>query len=255
MKEGNYLFLKSILNSMGKENLRPMDSVDNSGGGGIRTSVQTVTTSVGVSHSLFSFFGSAKTSTSVRGSVCSVAEGSNGTGYNFFPGSRILFPSLLGPQENGGNETSYRPFYFEYLPCGPPFQNGDQQVHQGFYTPRSLVDIARFNRCLFPLPYFCGFQEMPSLRVGQQSFSVSRSPIRVSHSSFGLHQIVQVVKAHLHTLSIQIHSYLDDSLIKELNPDILLSHTQTVIDPLLELGFLISWKKSEVIPSQDFVFL
>jgi hypothetical protein len=68
-------------------------------------------------------------------------------------------------------------------------------------------------------------------------------------------KIFQVVSAHLHTLSIQIHSYLDDSLVKELNPDILLSHTQTVIDLLLELGFLISWKKSEVIPSQDFVFL
>jgi hypothetical protein len=64
--------------------------------------------------------------------------------------------------------------------------------------------------------------------------------------------IFQVVSAHLHTL--QIHSYLDDYLVKELNPDILLSHTQTVID-LLELGFLISWKKSEVIPSRDFFFL
>ena len=146
-----------------------MGSVDNSGG--IRTSVQTVTTSVGVSHSLFSLFGSSQASTSVRGSVCSVAEGSNRTGSNFFPRSRILFPSLLGPQENGGNETSYRSFYFENLPCGPPFQNGDQQVHQGFYTPKSLVDIARFSRCLFPLPYFCGFQEIPSLRVGQQNFS------------------------------------------------------------------------------------
>jgi hypothetical protein len=68
-------------------------------------------------------------------------------------------------------------------------------------------------------------------------------------------KIFQVVSAHLHTLSIQIHSYLDDFLIKELKPDILLSHTQTVIYLLLELGFLISWKKSEVIPSQDFVFL
>jgi hypothetical protein len=52
-----------------------------------------------------------------------------------------------------------------------------------------------------------------------------------------------------------IHSYLDDSLVKELNSDILLSHTQIVIDLILELDFLISWKKSEVIPSQDFVFL
>jgi hypothetical protein len=46
--------------------------------------------------------------TYVRGSVCSVAEGSNRTGSNFFPGSMILFPSLLGPQENGGNETSLK---------------------------------------------------------------------------------------------------------------------------------------------------
>jgi hypothetical protein len=124
----------------------------------------------GVSHSLFSLFGSSQTSTSVRGSVYSVAEGSNITGSNFFPGSRILFPSLLGHQEKGVNETSYRPFYCEYLPCGPPFKNGDQQVHQGFYIPRNLVDIARFNRCLFQLPYFCGFQEIPSLRVGQHIF-------------------------------------------------------------------------------------
>ena len=70
--------------------------------------------------------------------VSSVTEGSNRTGSNFFPGSRILFPSLLGPQEKGGNETSYSPFYFEYIPCDPPFQNGDQQVHQGFYTPNTF---------------------------------------------------------------------------------------------------------------------
>ena len=148
----------------------------------------------------FSVFGSSQTFTSIRGSVCSVAEGSNRTGSNFFPGFRILFPFLLGPQEKRGNETSYRPFYFEYLPCGPPFQNGDQQVHQGFYSPRNLVDIARFSRCLFPLPYICGFQEIPSLRVGQQSFSVSSSPIRVSHSSFGLdHNFSSCLSSSAHT--------------------------------------------------------
>ena len=43
----------------------------------------------------------------------------------------------------------------------------DLEVHQGFYTPRNLVNIAQFSRCLFPLPYICGFQEIPSLRVGQ----------------------------------------------------------------------------------------
>jgi len=39
------------------------------------------------------------------------------------------------------------------------------------------------------------------------------------------------------------------------SPHILRSHTQTVINLFLRLGFLISWKKSDLIPPQDFVFL
>ena len=76
-----------------------------------------------------------------------------------------------------------------------------KMVHQGFYTPRNLVDIARFSRCLFPLPYFCGFQEIPSLCVGQVfqyralTFGLAIAPL-VFTKSF------QVVSAHLHTLSI-----------------------------------------------------
>ena len=50
---------------------------------------------------------------------------------------------FLVPQEKGGNETSYRSFYFEYLPCGPHFK---------METNRSI-------------------REIPSLRVGQQNFS------------------------------------------------------------------------------------
>ena len=53
-----------------------------------------------------------------------------------------FYSRLLVPQEKGGNETSYRSFYFEYLPCGPHFK---------METNRSI-------------------REIPSLRVGQQSF-------------------------------------------------------------------------------------
>jgi hypothetical protein len=164
---------------MGKVNLRPMGSVDNSGG--LELQYKQLPP---LSESPIPFSVSSDPHKRLRLSeevFVLFAEGSNRTGSNFFPESRILFPSPLGPQEKGGNETSNRPFSFEYLPCGPPFQNGDQQVHQGFYAPRNVVDIARFNRCLFPLPYVCGFQEIPSLRVGQHSFSASSSPIRVSH--------------------------------------------------------------------------
>jgi hypothetical protein len=38
-------------------------------------------------------------------------------------------------------------------------------------------------------------------------------------------QVFQTVIAHLHTLSIQAHSYLDDSLLKEFDSEILSRHT------------------------------
>lgn len=68
-------------------------------------------------------------------------------------------------------------------------------------------------------------------------------------------RVFQTVTAHLHTLSIQAHSYLDDSLLKEFSPETLSEHTRLVIRLFLDLGFLISWKKSEINPSQSFLFL
>ena len=68
-------------------------------------------------------------------------------------------------------------------------------------------------------------------------------------------RVFQTVIAHLHTLSDQAHSYLDDSLLKEFDSEILSRHTCLFIRLPLDLGFRISWKKSQILPSQDFLFL
>ena len=107
----------------------------------------------------------------------------------------------------------------------------------------------------FHCPISVAFRKCLHFVWDNKVFQFRALPFGLAIAPLVFTKIFQVVSAHLHTLSIQIHSYLDDSLVKELNPDILLSRTQSVIDLLLELGFLISWKKSEIIPSQDFVFL
>jgi hypothetical protein len=68
-------------------------------------------------------------------------------------------------------------------------------------------------------------------------------------------RVFQAIVAHLHSQSILIHSYLDDSLLKNMSQFLLRDHTHFVIGLLLKLGFLISWKKSELVPSQDFIFV
>jgi hypothetical protein len=96
----------------------------------------------------------------VRGSSISFTEKCNRGNSSDSVDTRVLFSSLLGSQENWGNETCDRSLYSEQLPFCSPFQNGDQQVYQSLYSSR-YVDhqIGPFG-CLFPYPNFFGFQEI-----------------------------------------------------------------------------------------------
>jgi hypothetical protein len=78
--------------------------------------------------------------------------------------TRVLFSSLLGSQENWGNETCDRSLYSEQLPFCSPFQNGDQQVYQSLYSSRYVDHQTGPFGCLFPYPNFFGFQERLSRR-------------------------------------------------------------------------------------------
>jgi hypothetical protein len=80
------------------------------------------------------------------------------------------------------------------------------------------------------------------------SFGLSTAPLVFT-------RVFQAVVAHLHSQSILIHSYLDDSLLKNMSQFLLRDHAHFVLGLLLKLGFLISWKKSDLVPSQDFIFL
>lgn len=86
-------------------------------------------------------------------------------------------------------------------------------------------------------------------------YAFKAMPFGLSTAPLVFTRVFQTVVAFLHTQSIFIHSYLDDSLVKNQSFSLLEEHTQFVIHLLLKLGFLISWEKSDILPSQDFIFL
>jgi hypothetical protein len=49
------------------------------------------------------------------------------------------------------------------------------------------------------------------------------------HTRVDTTSVFQTVIAHLHTLSIQVHSFLDDSLIRDFDQQTLVSQTEMVI--------------------------
>jgi hypothetical protein len=89
----------------------------------------------------------------------------------------------------------------------------------------------------------------------KQGLPVYGCPVWLGGCTTGFYSGFQTVIAHLYTLSVQAHFYVDDSLLKEFDSEILSRHTCLFIRLLLDLGFLISWKKSQILPSQDFLFL
>ncbi|VDI72621.1 Hypothetical predicted protein [Mytilus galloprovincialis] len=73
--------------------------------------------------------GFSKESVVTRRSEHSYSEGCVGGGQSSFS-SRVLFPAVLGSQEERENETGSRSFCSQSVSSGPTFQNGDQQVYQ-----------------------------------------------------------------------------------------------------------------------------
>ena len=123
-------------------------------------------------------------------------------------------------------------------------------IHLGMWTTSLDLTDAYFHIPIFPkFRKFLRFVwEDRVYAFKTMSFGLSTAPLVFT-------RISQAVVAHLHSQSIFIHSYLDDSLLKNMSQFLLRDHTHFVIGLLLKLGFLISRKKSELVPSQDIIFL
>ena len=169
--------------------------------------------------------------------------------------SRFLFPPFSCTKEKWENDTCDRPLRPESASNSDAFQDVDQQIYQGFNSLRYVDNAFRFDIRLFPYSYFpkvCKFLrfvwEDRVCAFKMMSFGLYTAPLVST-------RVFQAVVAHLHSQSILIHSYLDDFLLKNMSQFLLRDHTHYVIGLLLKLGFLISWKKSDLVPSQDFIFL
>ena len=68
-------------------------------------------------------------------------------------------------------------------------------------------------------------------------------------------QVLKPVLGHLRRQSIRVHAYLDDWIIRGTHPGQTKQFSDTVLKLLVDLGWIISWDKCSLTPSQEFVFL
>jgi hypothetical protein len=123
-------------------------------------------------------------------------------------------------------------------------------IHLGMWT--TSLDLTD---AYFYIPISPKFRMFLRFVWEDRVYALKTMPFGLSTAPLVFTRMFQAVVAHLHSQSIFIHSYLDDSLLKNMSQFLLRDYTHFVIGLLLKLGFLISWKKSELVPSQDFIFL
>ena len=123
-------------------------------------------------------------------------------------------------------------------------------IHLGMWT--TSLDLTD---AFFHIPISPKFGKFLRFVWEDRVYAFKPMPFGLSIAPLVFTSIFQAVVAHLHSQAIFIHSYLDDSLLKNMYQFLLRDHTHFVIGLLLKLGFLISWKKSELVPSHDFNFL
>ncbi|KAM4748674.1 LOW QUALITY PROTEIN: uncharacterized protein WCC33_006046 [Rhinophrynus dorsalis] len=80
-------------------------------------------------------------------------------------------------------------------------------------------------------------------------------PFGLSSAPWCFTKLLKPVVAYLRSRGFRLIIYLDDMLLMSQDPNILLDQTSCAIRLLSNLGFLVNWKKSQLIPSQRMEFL
>ena len=68
-------------------------------------------------------------------------------------------------------------------------------------------------------------------------------------------RVVDAIMAHVRSLGLQVHHYLDDWLLRNQRLGHLRTQTQGLLHLTTRLGWIPRLEKSEVSPAQDFVFI
>jgi hypothetical protein len=123
-------------------------------------------------------------------------------------------------------------------------------IHPGMWTINLDLMDAYFHITIAP-----PFRKFLRFVWDNTVYQFRTLPFGISTAPLFFSRVLQTVIAHLHTLSIQIHSYVDDSLIRDFDQHTLVSQTEMVIQLSLNLGFLTSCLISEQLSISNLLFL
>lgn len=91
--------------------------------------------------------------------------------------------------------------------------------------------------------------------VGDQLFQFRALPFGLNTAPLVFTRLMNVITSYLHRQNLALYPYLDDWLIRNAEYLSTLHDVQSCLRVIISVGLIPNWKKSDLIPSQSFVFI
>ena len=172
--------------------------------------------------------------------------------------SRLLQPVIHGYDSFRGVETGHRPFHSELEDSAAILQDGDTSIRSSLGSSGGLDGVSGLEGGVLAGANAPGFTQVPQVHgVGGGGGRCTGS--RYFASAFPrLRKFLPVmapVSAILHRMVVRLRRYLDDWLRQASSREQVLLVLRPVLQRCRRLGIVVNWDKSQVIPTQQMVYL
>ena len=167
--------------------------------------------------------------------------------------SRLLQQPLLGAKKSGGLRPviNLKPLKL-FLKKEKFKMETTRSIRKALSTGNWVTSIDLKDE-YFHVPVHPNFRKY--LRVGGKVSQFRALPFGLSPALREFCRVTGVLGTLFPKLTIYLHLYLDDWLLRATPRAICLAYTQIALEKAQNLGFLVNWAKSELIPTPRFVFL
>ena len=170
--------------------------------------------------------------------------------------SRLLQPVIHGYESFKGVETGHRPFHSELEDSADILPDGDTSIRSSLGSSGGLDGVSGLEGGVLAGANAPGFTQVPQVHGGGgkvYQFRVLCFGLSTAPQVFT--RVMAPVSAILHRMGVRLCRYLDDWLLQASSSEQVLLALRPVLQLCRRLGIVVNWDRSQVIPTQQMVYL
>ena len=137
----------------------------------------------------------------------------------------------------------------------PTFKMETAEIIRNSLTKNEWVVSIDLKDAYFHVPIHPDSQHLLRFHVDNRTYQFKALPFGLATAPLEFTRIVKEAKLVLQSRGIRVHQYLDDWLLRASSQHQCMSQTKELLHTVQELGFVINFEKSELVPTQKIDFL